>query len=143
MREISTDNYGPIAKDLLAKATPEKRPQSLVFATPDANALPLLKQMTDQSLSKNRRVRMPHDAQALQAAMWLLFDFMTESHEISQGLATPSGSYWHGILHRREPDAFNSKYWMARASGAASTLAANIDRASPKSGVISTGVQLR
>ncbi|MEI6232198.1 MAG: hypothetical protein WCT04_04055 [Planctomycetota bacterium] len=114
MREISTDNYGPIAKELLAKATPDKRPQSLVFATPDASAMPLLKQMTDQSLSKNRRVRMPHDAQALQAAMWLLFDFMTESHEISQALATPSGSYWHGILHRREPDAFNSKYWMAR-----------------------------
>ena len=57
---------------------------------------------------------MPHDAQALQAALWLLFDFMKESHDISQAIATPSGSYWHGILHRREPDAFNAKYWMAR-----------------------------
>ena len=47
-------------------------------------------------------------------ALWLRFDFMSESHDISQAIATPSGSYWHGILHRREPDAFNAKYWMAR-----------------------------
>ena len=114
MRHISTDNYGPAAKELIARATEAKRPQTLIFATPDAGAEPALRAMTDQTVSKNRRVRMPHDAQALQAALWLLFDFMKESHDISQAIATPSGSYWHGILHRREPDAFNAKYWMAR-----------------------------
>ncbi len=114
MREITTDNYGPAAKELIARAAEAKRPQTLIFATPDAGAEPALRAMTDQTISKNRRVRMPHDAQALQAALWLLFDFMKESHDISQAIATPSGSYWHGILHRREPDAFNAKYWMAR-----------------------------
>jgi hypothetical protein len=114
MREISTDNYGPSAKALIEKAVAEARPKTLVFATPAADAETLLRAMTDQTISKNRRSRMPHDAQALHAALWLLFDFMTESHDISQALATPSGSYWHGILHRREPDAFNAKYWMAR-----------------------------
>lgn len=114
MREILTDNYGPLTKDLVAKATAEKRPHTLIFASPEKGAEAQLKQMSDQTVSKNRRVRMPHDAQALQAALWLLFDFMPESHDISQAIATPSGSYWHGILHRREPDAFNSKYWMAR-----------------------------
>ncbi len=114
MREISTDNYGPAAKELIAQATAAQRPVTLIFSAPDASAQPALRAMTDQTVSKNRRVRMPHDAQALQAGLWLLFDFMTESHDISQQIATPSGSYWHGILHRREPDAFNSKYWMAR-----------------------------
>lgn len=114
MREIPTDNYGPAAQELIAKAAAEKRPQTLVFAAAAVTAQPLLSAMTDQSISKNRRVRMPHDAQALHAALWLLFDFMKESHDISQQIATPSGSYWHGILHRREPDAFNAKYWMAR-----------------------------
>jgi hypothetical protein len=114
MRDISTDNYGPAAKELIAKAAVEKRPGTLIFGAPDASVQPALRAMTDQTISRNRRVRMPHDAQALHAGLWLLFDFMTESHDISQQIATPSGSYWHGILHRREPDAFNAKYWMAR-----------------------------
>ncbi len=29
----------------------------------------------------------------------------------SQELHTTEGSYWHAIMHRREPDAWNSKYW--------------------------------
>lgn len=45
------------------------------------------------------------------AGLWLLFDFLDESHTISQDLHTPDGSFWHAIMHRREPDAFNSKYW--------------------------------
>ncbi|HLX61653.1 MAG TPA: hypothetical protein VKX17_10260 [Planctomycetota bacterium] len=114
MREISTGDYGPLARDLIAKAAAEQRPKTLVFAAPDSTAEAMLRAMSDQTISKNRRVRMPHDAQALHAALWLLFDFMKESHDISQAIATPSGSYWHGILHRREPDAFNAKYWMAR-----------------------------
>jgi hypothetical protein len=48
---------------------------------------------------------------ALRAGLWLHFDFFEESHSISQDLRTPEGSYWHAILHRREPDAFNAKYW--------------------------------
>lgn len=114
MREISRENYGSAALELLQRADRESRPRTLVFSTPDAGAEAALKALSDQTISKNRRVRMPHDASALKAALWLLFDFMAESHEFSQALATPSGSYWHGILHRREPDAFNAKYWMAR-----------------------------
>jgi len=114
MRTINTENYGPATLDLLARATAAALPRSLNFAAPDTSAESALRAITDQTISKSRRVRMPHDAQALHAALWLLFDFMKESHDISQQIATPSGSYWHGMLHRREPDAFNAKYWMAR-----------------------------
>jgi hypothetical protein len=48
------------------------------------------------------------------AALWLRCDFMHESHEISQELHTAEGSFLHAIMHRREPDAFNSKYWWRR-----------------------------
>jgi hypothetical protein len=42
---------------------------------------------------------------------------MDESHALSQENHTPEGSYWHGILHRREPDWSNARYWF-RAVGA-------------------------
>ena len=48
------------------------------------------------------------------AGLWLYFDFLEESHRISQSLPTAEGSFWHAIMHRREPDAWNSKYWWRR-----------------------------
>lgn len=53
-------------------------------------------------------------AGAVRAGLLLLADRMDESHELSQGIKTPEGSYWHGILHRREPDYSNAKYWFQR-----------------------------
>lgn len=50
-------------------------------------------------------------AQACLAGMWLHHDYLDESHHISQELTTSTGSYWHAIMHRREPDASNAKYW--------------------------------
>ena len=56
-----------------------------------------------------------HDAaRCCLSGLWLLFDFLDESHAISQEIETTGGSYWHGIMHRREPDYFNSKYWFRR-----------------------------
>lgn len=51
---------------------------------------------------------------ACRAGLWLAFDYLDESHTISQGLHTAEGSFWHAIMHRREPDAWNSKYWWNR-----------------------------
>jgi hypothetical protein len=62
----------------------------------------------------------PHrivDADAAQCSwsgLWLRNDFLDESHEISQRIETPSASYWHGIMHRRELDYGNAKYWFRR-----------------------------
>ncbi|MCA9263291.1 MAG: hypothetical protein KDA60_05560 [Planctomycetales bacterium] len=48
------------------------------------------------------------------SGLWLWHDFLDESHTLSQSIETTSGSYWHGIMHRREPDYSNSKYWFHR-----------------------------
>ena len=51
---------------------------------------------------------------ACMAGVWLYHDFLDESHTISQELDDATGSYWHAIMHRREPDAANSKYWFQK-----------------------------
>ena len=59
-------------------------------------------------------VRSTDDAQLLLAGLWLWHDHLGESHTISQSIATATGSYWNAIMHRREGDFSNAKYWYAR-----------------------------
>ena len=54
---------------------------------------------------------------ALQSGLLLWNDALDASHTISQGLESGTGSYWHGIMHRREPDYSNAKYWFRRVGG--------------------------
>jgi hypothetical protein len=53
-------------------------------------------------------------AAACRAGLWLFFDFLDEAHGLSQDLHTAEGSYWHALVHRREPDYDNAKYWFRR-----------------------------
>jgi hypothetical protein len=48
------------------------------------------------------------------AGLWLYFSCFDEAHGVAQDLETPEGSFWHGILHRQEPDAANAAYWFRR-----------------------------
>jgi hypothetical protein len=51
------------------------------------------------------------------AAIWLYVDDLDRSHTISQSKSNPVGAYWHGIMHRREGDFSNAKYWLWQAAG--------------------------
>lgn len=51
---------------------------------------------------------------ACRAGLWLAYNFLDEAHTISQDLETAEGSCWHALMHRREPDYSNSKYWFRR-----------------------------
>ena len=46
------------------------------------------------------------------AGLWLYFNRFEQAHSVAQDVDTPEGSYWHGIVHRREPDDGNAGYWM-------------------------------
>ncbi len=48
------------------------------------------------------------------AGLYLYFSCLNEAHSIAQDLNTPEGSFWHGIMHRQEPDAGNAAYWFRR-----------------------------
>ncbi len=45
------------------------------------------------------------------SGLWLLAGDLERSHSISQSIHNAEGSFWHGIMHRREGDFGNAKYW--------------------------------
>jgi hypothetical protein len=51
---------------------------------------------------------------ACRAGLLLAWNDLNGSHRISQELHTVEGSYWHAIMHRREPDHANAAYWFRR-----------------------------
>ncbi len=102
-------SYGPAVAALL---DPPRLPE-LGPGTPNAaakTALISFNPLTDLGGAVKDR----DAARACHAGLWLLHDFLDESHRISQDLDTAEGSFWHAVMHRREPDPSNSKYWWRR-----------------------------
>lgn len=92
----------------------EERLMSLGPGTPNTAARALLDRLDIVTAFGAGKLRDRTMAEACFAGVWLYHDFLDESHRISQSISTPTGSYWHAILHRREPDSWNSKYWFGR-----------------------------
>ncbi len=79
-----------------------------------ATAKSQLDSLTVEQLLAPEKIVSKEDAELVKAALYLKHGFLEESHVISQGVASSTGSYWHGIMHRHESDISNSKYWYAR-----------------------------
>ncbi len=73
-----------------------------------------LDRLAPEELLAPSKIVSSDDALLVKAALYLHHGFLGESHTISQQVATPSGSYWHGIMHRAEGDLDNSRYWYHR-----------------------------
>lgn len=98
--------YGPVVAALVTEA----RLASLGPGSPEPDVHVELRRFNPETdlgpVSSNQDA-----ARACLAGLWIYFDYLDESHTISQDLQTKEGSFWHAIMHRREPDAWNSKYW--------------------------------
>lgn len=102
--------YGPVFAPLLAG----DRCRALDAGTPDRSIHAALAGATLEAAFAHARIVEPDMARACLAAVWLLHDELDESHVISQSIDAPTGSFWHGVMHRREGDFANAKYWFAR-----------------------------
>ena len=81
---------------------------------PDKATRARLEGLTVEKLFAPDKVRRQDCAAACLSGLWLYHDFLDESHSLSQALTTAEGSYWHGLMHRREPDFGNAAYWFRR-----------------------------
>ena len=67
---------------------------------PDLSRRKELDKLTVDSAFFHAQVLDPEMARCCLAGVWLLHDFLDASHKLSQNIDTPSGSFWHGIMHR-------------------------------------------
>lgn len=102
--------YGPVIAELVR----EERLAPLGPGTPNRSVQGTLEALSIEKAFAHTAVRDRSMASACLAGLWLYHDFLDESHTISQEIDTTTGSYWHGVMHRREPDYGNAKYWFRR-----------------------------
>lgn len=102
--------YGPVFAELVQGA----RLRSLDAGSPEETARLSLEALSLDAAFAHAKVVDPEMARCCLSGVWLMHDFLNESHTISQGIATSSGSFWHGIMHRREGDFSNAKYWFRK-----------------------------
>ena len=109
MGAVNPSAYGPTIAALVTDRLPELGPGS-----PDESMRSRLAALTLETAFTGKQITDQAAARCCISALWLLHDFLDESHKISQEVGSTDGSYWHGIMHRREPDYGNAKYWFHR-----------------------------
>lgn len=107
---MNLKEYPPALQPLLAG----ERLNELGPGRPRREHRPLLAALKAETLLPGGEPKRHDLARACLSGLWLLHDFLEESHALSQDLQTVEGSFWHGIMHRREPDAANAAYWFRR-----------------------------
>jgi hypothetical protein len=115
MDSFDPQAYGPVFAPLLE--TDRRRP--LDSGRPGSSARAALKKLDTHSAFAHVVTQLADAEMAAccLSAVWLLHDCLDESHTISQGIDTTSGSFWHAIIHRREGDFSNAKYWFRNVGG--------------------------
>ena len=116
MNHAALDSLSTPLRQLLAGASAAGAYQQLVVRTQQTQwpeAVRALEGLTADALFV-APVKRPDEARCALAGLWLYVDELDRAHRIVQEIPTPGGSFWHAVVHRREGDFSNSKYWYAR-----------------------------
>src|SRR5437879_6116878 len=102
----------PLSQELRNLLTTSEPPDLGPGPRPGVESEAVLKKRLSQALKSSE---LPSQNQELIRALVLLWhDHFEPAHKIAQDIENPDGSFVHAILHRREPDYGNSKYWFRR-----------------------------
>lgn len=105
---FDSSSYGSEVHSILALHGDGLLPMPLAGGQPVAAGLDAIAARGSELFSGARH------PQAALSGLYLYFCGYDESHRISQDLASVEGSFWHGIMHRQEPDPGNAAYWFRR-----------------------------
>jgi len=74
-----------------------------------------LRGASDATLSDQRPIGNPQMFALVRGGLFYALDAIHDAHAIFQDAKGDLGSYWHGMMHRREGDFDNARYWFRRA----------------------------
>lgn len=102
-----SSDYGTSVQSILALGGDDLRAMPLApSSATSAEAQKHLKSLDPRTLFA--AARSPYGAMS---GLYLYFSCLDEAHKLAQDLETHEGKFWHGIMHRQEPDAENAAYW--------------------------------
>jgi hypothetical protein len=74
-----------------------------------------IREATGATLAGEKQIGDAKTFALIRGALFYAVDDLDSAHRIFQGNSSDLGSYWHGMMHRREGDFDNARYWFRRA----------------------------
>ena len=99
--EFRAEQYGSEIADILERAGAGVRPVPLVRT--GTGSLELRKAVSDLRTTESIR-----------SGLYLYCGCWDDAHSAADSIDRPDGYFWHGIVHRQEPDPGNAAYWFRK-----------------------------
>jgi len=115
MAEFGAADYGSKICEILSLADHGHRLMPLVASgCISEKARRMVHTLSREELFDGRPVSSVEFADAARSGLFLYVSCLEDCHAIAQEIGSTTGSYWHGIMHRQEPDFSNAGYWFHR-----------------------------
>jgi hypothetical protein len=96
-----------LQEDLLRKLVPQESSAPLLVRR--------VREADDATISGGLTAGDPAVFALIRGGLYYAVDAIHEAHVVFQEASGDLGAYWHGMVHRREGDFENARYWFRRA----------------------------
>jgi hypothetical protein len=106
------NNYSPLVNECLAEEELLLRLRPTEPGHPDM--LRKIRAAKEEDLTGGAVLADSGYPRLIRAGLLYAYDAIDECHRIVQEIPSDLASYWHGMVHRREGDFENARYWFRR-----------------------------